>query len=906
MSETILLDPEAITGDAAGELSIATPGSQGAIEVLDEGVDWGDMAIEAIMAQLAVGALPVDYEIPNRIITMPIKIQAWGDTTFAQARSALQAKVAAIQGGETGWISRDMPGVGTVYADLVNAKLNLPGDWMQAHRDIQIEATLSFEAIPDFYEVEWVEAEFTNVEAGENHWRGVIENVRGDFPKGNRCKVRIESDSTGDLRAVRTAFLCRHYSGERTAAPFYPAEAMRPLDRATITTLSGASGAATNNVIRHDNLGTSWTPILSLELLPAVRAIGGFVSGVGGVTPPLPDHEVNDILLLLAETAGGEAITPPDGWAHVNGSPVNMASGDPTRLSLLWRRAGAIEAAPAIADPGDHIGAMIISVSGCIETGDPWDVTATGTEATSDTSVSIPGATTTVDGCLVLAAFSTGTDGLSVPQTSAWVNADLQALTEVRDQWHSNGNGGGFAIVSGVKAKRGAYGATTATIANAGSKALLSIALKPKLGGNLFTHTGTRRLGARVHVPQFVDFPELRAVYGVGDLGEPAENLPIACPGGGENFYLVDLGTLRLDAGPLGLHRFAGQIQGRGVSGGETVSIDGLELWPADEHLASVTVPVRWLEGIVDYVARDELNQSAGAVDGKTLAVGGAYQRAGDATDYTVDDTNHVLVRSAVSDSGAHAGLGGGCYALAGSTVLTDIACRVDFKTSSVERGISLAQGLALRYGGTSDALLLEVYPDWHDGSRVALNGWTGSASDLGSTLLPPIAANAWYTLGALLLADGHYAIWLAPKGDLAYRSPIMLGRNPALATGGTLDSGRAGIYDCFVGADATTRTYDNFAMWVPQTDAAVFAGRAIEMATDGAYREARDGVSAGIVTPFGNRPRLPQSGPDGRPVEVIAAVSQGDLDRSPDFSLAEPTLELSYRPCWLTAPGGA
>jgi hypothetical protein len=262
-AEIITLDPAAITGGTRVEVQISGDGG-GPIEVRQDGVDWGDAEIIAVMADLGgVGSVPVDFDIPNRIIEMKVKIQPSSSTTFAQARSMLQAKVAQIQ-AEGGWISREMPGVGTVYADLVNAKLALPGDWMQAHRDIQVEATLSFEAIPDFYEAEWEELEASDVVAGEGQWRGVFSDVRGDFPKGNRCKIVVEGDPDHDQLGVKYGIRSRHYSADPRAALSYPAEALLPLDMATVEE-GEVTGAGDDTVVKHGNIGTDWTPVLGLS-----------------------------------------------------------------------------------------------------------------------------------------------------------------------------------------------------------------------------------------------------------------------------------------------------------------------------------------------------------------------------------------------------------------------------------------------------------------------------------------------------------------------------------------------------------------------------------------------------------------------------------------------------------------
>jgi hypothetical protein len=216
--------------------------------------------------------------------------------------------------------------------------------------------------------------------------------------------------------------------------------------------------------------------------LPTVRGVGTVSSGTGNITPGLPaSTAVNDILVLPIETAN-EVVPLPTGWSQLNGLVVIVASGVATRLTILWRRATGSGDAPTVTDPGNHAIGQIIGIVGCPTSGDPWNITSNTTELASDTSVSIPGAATTVSDCLILAVFSTGTDIASTTHVTGWANPDLGSVTERMDNWTDAGTGGlgggGFGLATGTKAVAGAYGPTTATVTTANFKALASIALK--------------------------------------------------------------------------------------------------------------------------------------------------------------------------------------------------------------------------------------------------------------------------------------------------------------------------------------------------------------------------------------------------------------------------------------------
>jgi hypothetical protein len=223
------------------------------------------------------------------------------------------------------------------------------------------------------------------------------------------------------------------------------------------------------------------------DTAPTFVAAGTVASGTGAITPALPAGlQANDILLLFVETANQTiSITNQNGgtWTQVTGSPqgTGTAGGTAaTSLTVFWSRYNGTQGAPTTSDSGDHQLGRMIAIRGATTSGNPWDVTAGGVEATADTSGSIAGATTTVANALVVVAIATSLpDASSTAKFSGWTNADLSSLTERTDNTVTAGNGGGLAIATGGKASAGAYGATTVTLVNAAAKGMMSIALKP-------------------------------------------------------------------------------------------------------------------------------------------------------------------------------------------------------------------------------------------------------------------------------------------------------------------------------------------------------------------------------------------------------------------------------------------
>ena len=235
-----------------------------------------------------------------------------------------------------------------------------------------------------------------------------------------------------------------------------------------------------------ESANSSQVSAAPLAPVPTFVASGAIASGTGTIAPALPSGlATGDILLLFVETANqASSVSSANGgtWTQVTGSPQGTgtaAAASATRLTVFWSRYNGTQGAPTLADSGDHQIARMIAIRGAVASGNPWDVVTGGVEATSDTSASVPGATTTVSNTLVVVAIAGSLpDANGTANFSGWTNANLSSLTERTDNTQNVGNGGALGIATGVKATAGAYGNTSATHASAAVKGMISIAIK--------------------------------------------------------------------------------------------------------------------------------------------------------------------------------------------------------------------------------------------------------------------------------------------------------------------------------------------------------------------------------------------------------------------------------------------
>lgn len=257
MAERYILDPaEVIAGRT--ELDITAIMSP-------DGMPWPATTNAPYYADGDVGQVVIDERWNNREMTVPLRIKDVGGTAFATWRSLLQAKVGEFQAGRGGVLKRIMSSGGTIYADIISARLTLGGDSLQAIRAFDVNASLDFVLSPESYG-DWVTLDVmrgTGAIVGVLQQDGADAVIAGDFPPGNRCRIVVTDTSGNDQRGLIAAFRGRNYDGTVTAALSYEAEALTPLDAARAGALTGASGGT---VVAHSVLGTDWAPVLGTNI----------------------------------------------------------------------------------------------------------------------------------------------------------------------------------------------------------------------------------------------------------------------------------------------------------------------------------------------------------------------------------------------------------------------------------------------------------------------------------------------------------------------------------------------------------------------------------------------------------------------------------------------------------------
>ena len=221
---------------------------------------------------------------------------------------------------------------------------------------------------------------------------------------------------------------------------------------------------------------------------PVWESTGAITGGTGARTPAAPASlAANDVELLMVETANeiaSPALSTANGFAELANIGQGTGGGaDATRLTVFWRRWDGAAGNPVIADAGNHVIACRQRFSGCILTGNPWDVFGSNNQG-AGTSGSISGVETTVDDCLIAAMTASDLpDANSTNEYSSWGETGLVSITERSDNSKNSGNGGAIGVATGVMTSAGATGAVTFTSAETSLKSNIMVALKPVAGG---------------------------------------------------------------------------------------------------------------------------------------------------------------------------------------------------------------------------------------------------------------------------------------------------------------------------------------------------------------------------------------------------------------------------------------
>ena len=418
-------------------------------------------------------------------------------------------------------------------------------------------------------------------------------------------------------------------------------------------------------------------------------------------------------------------------------------------------------------------------------------------------------------------------------------------------------------------------------------------------GGAHLSHIGDYQVYARVQTPTSNGGQvSLGLAWSVGDgrrvTTNTVVNFPVLSYDG--TWRLVDLGQVHIPKATAGTQQWEGRLIAGSTRNGDKIDVDMLYFVPITEGSGQVQgVPQTTLAGSI--TDADGFDQAAGALNGKTLVIGGTWATSGDATDLATTGSS-TATRTTTADAGA------GRTAIAGSTSLTNVNVQADVKVSAGLNGLEVGV-----YGRWVDAThWVTGWIDWSNyptygfvNPTVTINngGVFHSIQGYAYDLLP----GTTYTIRLAIDTSGRYYLWAyIPGADTG--DPRVQGQDDFLATGGGVASGKPGIWDLNLSGTACTRTYYGFLAYPISPDAAMFSGKSIEIRSDRAVRQDSGGtlwVPPGSYE--GDYLTLPAAGQEARTVRMFVKAS-----RNAPFVMSDPAIDaisakLNYVPRYLHVP---
>jgi hypothetical protein len=417
-------------------------------------------------------------------------------------------------------------------------------------------------------------------------------------------------------------------------------------------------------------------------------------------------------------------------------------------------------------------------------------------------------------------------------------------------------------------------------------------------GGAHLSHVGTFRVYARVQPASNGDI-SVALEWGEGDFRRytrnPAKVIDSTMNG---TWRLIDLGLVTLSRVPQGTQRWEGRIVAKSTQIGDDIDVDWLALVPVAEGSGTASSVIRQFTSTA-FAARDEFNQTAGALSGKTLPVGGTWGGAGDADDFNVTGTGTVT-RTAVTDASSETGR----YALAGATTYgaISVAGSLTVASNSLAAGAGFSFGVFARYVDTNNWLMARLMVTAFGTADVRVEKRVAGVTSILASQSVSINQNN-LPRRITLNADtaGNYSVWHTAAGAAA-GEPLLTGTDSVLATAGALATGRIGMYDAFTNSGAWTRTYDDFVASVPPAqDAAVYASQSIEVRHNAVLREDSTGSFWQTSSSYeGDYLAVPPSGAEARTVRMIVKASRSKPLDGADSATDDVSARLFVTPRYL------
>jgi len=424
------------------------------------------------------------------------------------------------------------------------------------------------------------------------------------------------------------------------------------------------------------------------------------------------------------------------------------------------------------------------------------------------------------------------------------------------------------------------------------NRSIVSVVATGDLG-----HVGTFRVKARVFASSGTVYARLAWQEGDGPFRANAYVMvPITAA-----FAEIDLGMISIPPKVLGTQRWSGRVEAYCDVPGITLDVDYLVLVPAGEGYGRVRAigptPPATISGYDDFTT---LGSGSGLTT-RVAPAGGTWTTSGATTDFTglTVGTQQTVGRSTTADSGRR-------YAILGSTNYTDTQVEVYGQTAGWS-GAQVAMGVIARWTDSSNhlyVLIQSTLPATSNFQIIQVVAGSGTVLASGS-FIPSV--NTQYGIRLTAYATGVVVAELRANAPSFSAAQLTIrGNSTAVATGGTLATGKPGFFDINTSSTVLTRFYDWFSASVPGPEPiALYSTRSAEIRSDSAQRVDSTNTFWGPVPSYrGSRFLVPPAGDEARTSRVLVKAHRQDIEAGDAVNVTDNlTAQVNYTPRYLVVP---
>lgn len=417
--------------------------------------------------------------------------------------------------------------------------------------------------------------------------------------------------------------------------------------------------------------------------------------------------------------------------------------------------------------------------------------------------------------------------------------------------------------------------------------------------GNL-SHVGVFRVKARVKAGSLSNEYRLSWKALDGPMNHNAWVSPVSVA----DWIELDLGTITVTAATVGTQRWTGQIEVMAASSSPgTAVVDYLVLVPAADGYGKARGVYSYSTGIL--AASDDFTTASAALDTRVAPLGGTWVSTGDATDWSYIAAGSSSTGSAVVSRLSNTGTNGR-FGILGSTSYTDVEVNADVWLFSGVTSGTENLGVIARWTDSSNYLkaFIEVTtgPSPYAATLYLRQLVAGVATDAATVAFTPsqgVSGSLTCHLRLIAFASGRaIAQAFSSSGALLAQTEMS---TSALATAGTLATGKPGIWDFPNTTSGRVRYYDNFSTSVPSSEPiAIYSGKTMQVRYDDTIRDDSTGTYTGRPQSYrGSRFLVPVG-----TSRVLAKVRRNDIDTATDPNVTDSTkIQVGWTPRGLAVP---